>query len=179
MRISFHPGSLSKNLTILTQKMVSQVSVLWSGLFIPDSDPDFLPIPDPRVTKAPDPGSGSATSIWSLINRSVSQCFGSGPENPKTKVAPEQDKMKKFYKAELLSLQRCLLREILVEANPFQRRGYKSAFLSGLIIWAGLYLYWGENEYFRIRIRFLRWFRIPHKFFIIFFWTKLYLCIVF
>jgi hypothetical protein len=29
-----------------------------SGLFIPD--PDFLPIPDPWVKRAPDPGSGSA-----------------------------------------------------------------------------------------------------------------------
>ncbi len=30
-------------------------------MFIPDFDLDFLPIPDPRVKKAPDPGSGSAT----------------------------------------------------------------------------------------------------------------------
>jgi hypothetical protein len=33
------------------------------SMFIPDTDPDFLPIPDPasRVKKSPDPGSGSAT----------------------------------------------------------------------------------------------------------------------
>jgi hypothetical protein len=30
----------------------------YPGWFIPDSDPDFLPIPDPKVKKAPDPGSG-------------------------------------------------------------------------------------------------------------------------
>jgi len=32
-------------------------------LFIPDPDPDFLPIPDPRVKRYQflDPGSGSAT----------------------------------------------------------------------------------------------------------------------
>jgi hypothetical protein len=30
-------------------------------LFIPDPDPDFLPIPDLGVKKAPDPGSGSTT----------------------------------------------------------------------------------------------------------------------
>jgi hypothetical protein len=27
--------------------MVSKLSEIWSGLFIPDPDPDFLPIPDP------------------------------------------------------------------------------------------------------------------------------------
>ncbi len=41
--------------------MVSKLSEIWSGLFIPDPDPDFTPIPDPGVKKAPDPGSGSAT----------------------------------------------------------------------------------------------------------------------
>ncbi len=30
-------------------------------MFIPDPDPDFLPIPDRDVKKAPNPGSGSAT----------------------------------------------------------------------------------------------------------------------
>jgi hypothetical protein len=30
-------------------------------LFIPDPDPNFLPIPDQGVKKAPNPGSGSAT----------------------------------------------------------------------------------------------------------------------
>ncbi len=37
----------------------------WSGIFIPDPDPDFFPsrirIPDPGVEKARDPGSRSAT----------------------------------------------------------------------------------------------------------------------
>jgi hypothetical protein len=32
-------------------------------LFIPDPDPDFLPIPDQGVKKAPDPESGSATLL--------------------------------------------------------------------------------------------------------------------
>ncbi len=40
-------GSASKNWSVLTKKMVSKLSVMWSGLFIPDPDPDFLPIPDP------------------------------------------------------------------------------------------------------------------------------------
>ncbi len=34
-------------LSILTQKIVSKHSEILSGLFIPDLDPDFLPIPDP------------------------------------------------------------------------------------------------------------------------------------
>ncbi len=42
----FHPGSTAKNLSILSPKMV-KLSEIWSGLFIPDPDPDFLPIPDP------------------------------------------------------------------------------------------------------------------------------------
>jgi hypothetical protein len=51
------PGFPSKNLSILTQKMVSVLSELWSGMFIPDPDPYFYPsrIPDPGVKKAPDP----------------------------------------------------------------------------------------------------------------------------
>jgi hypothetical protein len=32
-------------------------------LFIPDPNPDVLPIPDPGFKKAPDPGSGSATML--------------------------------------------------------------------------------------------------------------------
>ncbi len=49
-----NPGSASKNFSILTKKTVSKLSEIWSGLFIPDPDPDFLPIPDP-IKMAPDP----------------------------------------------------------------------------------------------------------------------------
>jgi hypothetical protein len=70
----FHPGfgSASKNLSVLLQKkMVSKLSEIWSGLFIPDPDPgtrpDFLPIADPGVKKAPDPGSESATLLTILV----------------------------------------------------------------------------------------------------------------
>ncbi len=41
------PGSASKNVSILTQKIVTVLSEIWSWLFIPDPDPDFLSIPDP------------------------------------------------------------------------------------------------------------------------------------
>ncbi len=54
-------GSASKNLSILTQKIVSKLSeyypVCLSGIRIPDPDLDFFPsrIPDPGVKKSPDP----------------------------------------------------------------------------------------------------------------------------
>jgi hypothetical protein len=38
-------------------------------MFIPDSDLDFLPIPDPGVKRAPDRGSGSAT-----LDKTVAVC---------------------------------------------------------------------------------------------------------
>ncbi len=75
------PGSASKNLSILTQKIVCNLSEIWSGLFIPDSDPDFLPIPDPgqkgtgsriqESKRAPDPGFGSATLMVTGIDLSA------------------------------------------------------------------------------------------------------------
>jgi hypothetical protein len=40
-----------------------KLSEICSGLFIPDPDPDFLPIPDRGVIKSPDPGSGSARML--------------------------------------------------------------------------------------------------------------------
>ncbi len=43
----FHPGYASKNLSVLTQKIVYKISWIWSGLYIPDPDPGFLPITDP------------------------------------------------------------------------------------------------------------------------------------
>ena len=73
------PGSASKNLSILTKKMVSQLSEIWSRFFIPDPDPgsaswlftyprsrSWIPDPESRGRKCtgsliPDPGSGFAT----------------------------------------------------------------------------------------------------------------------
>ncbi len=63
------PGSAFKNLSILTQKIVPKLSEIWTGLFIPDPEFDFLPIPDPGVKKAPDSGSGSATLLTSVLSR--------------------------------------------------------------------------------------------------------------
>ncbi len=51
----FHPGSASKNFKYFNQKIVSKLSEIWSGSFIPDTDPDFMPsgIPDPGVKNGP------------------------------------------------------------------------------------------------------------------------------
>ncbi len=58
-----HPGSASKNLSILTQKMVSKFSEIWSWLFIPDPDPGswswLFTHSGSRGQKAPDPGSAT------------------------------------------------------------------------------------------------------------------------
>jgi hypothetical protein len=45
-----------------------------------DPDPDFLPIPDPGVKRAPDPGSGSATltKIAGSGSGFTQKCHGSG-----------------------------------------------------------------------------------------------------
>ncbi len=61
IRIFFIPdsGTTSENLSILPQKIDSKLSEIWSGLFIPDRDPDFLPVPDPGVKKALFPGSAT------------------------------------------------------------------------------------------------------------------------
>ncbi len=52
----FHPGSRirSKKFEYLIQKMNYKLSEIWSGFLIADPDPEFSPIPDPRVKKAPD-----------------------------------------------------------------------------------------------------------------------------
>jgi hypothetical protein len=53
------PGSASKNLSNLTQKIVSKLL-----------DLDFLPIPDHRVKKEPDSGSRFATLISFHVKKS-------------------------------------------------------------------------------------------------------------
>jgi hypothetical protein len=60
----FHPGSESKNLSILTQKIVSKLWEILSGLFFPDPDPDFLPNLDPGSRDQKGTGSGYAILPW-------------------------------------------------------------------------------------------------------------------
>ncbi len=63
IRIVSIPDPLQRIQVFQPIKLFFMLSEIWSGLFIPDPDPDFLPIPDPgsRGKKAPDPGYGSAT----------------------------------------------------------------------------------------------------------------------
>jgi hypothetical protein len=58
------PGSASNYFSTFNPKIVSKLSELWSELFITDPDLDFSPIPDPGVKKAMEPGSGSATTLF-------------------------------------------------------------------------------------------------------------------
>ncbi len=54
---------------LFTQKIVTKLSKIWvrdpgSGIRDPGSGKNLFRIPDPGVKKAPDPGSGSATLLW-------------------------------------------------------------------------------------------------------------------
>jgi hypothetical protein len=62
----FHPGSASKNLSILTQKsgLNSRKYYMGCSSWIPDPDADFLPIPDPGVKRPPDPGTEGQCCIY-------------------------------------------------------------------------------------------------------------------
>ncbi len=76
------PGSASKNFSILTQKIVSKLSEIRSGLFIPDPDPGFISIPaDPGSRrKTPDHRSGSAALCF-YLGHLVQRRLPSGKEN--------------------------------------------------------------------------------------------------
>jgi hypothetical protein len=51
---------------LFTQKIVTKLSKIW--VWGPGSGKNLFGIPDPGVKKAPDPGSGSATLLGSLLN---------------------------------------------------------------------------------------------------------------
>ncbi len=65
----FHPGSMVEKIPDPGSASASKILSIFNptnyfyalGYMIPDPDLDFLPIPDPGVKKAADPGSGSAT----------------------------------------------------------------------------------------------------------------------
>ncbi len=76
-----------KNLSILTQKIVSKLLEIWSRMFILDPGSRFffhprsrirITIPDPRVNKAPDPWSGSATlpATFQIVEVIIAQLGG-------------------------------------------------------------------------------------------------------
>ncbi len=55
-----------QRIQVFNPKIVSKLSEIWSNMFIPDQDLDFLPIPDPGVKKAPN--SGYAT-LYSCLKK--------------------------------------------------------------------------------------------------------------
>jgi hypothetical protein len=57
------PGSASKNFNPKKWFLSSRKYDPGCSSRILDPDPDFLPIPDTGVKKAPDPGSGSVTLL--------------------------------------------------------------------------------------------------------------------
>ncbi len=76
------PGSTSKNFNILTQKMVSMLlkydPSCSSRIWIPD--PDFLPIPDPGVKKAPYFGSRIRKTVGLLVERAPQSPLNISPD---------------------------------------------------------------------------------------------------
>ncbi len=80
----FHPGSWIPDMhqRNSAQKMVSKISEIRSGLFIPDPDPDFLPIPDPGYRGQKGTGSRILVPGAATLNsaRNISQttipCIG-------------------------------------------------------------------------------------------------------
>ncbi len=75
-----YPGSgsasASNNLSILTQKNVFKLSELWSGMFNPDSDLDFLLIPDKWFKTQK--GTGFRIRNRNTDGRCSFQCCGTG-----------------------------------------------------------------------------------------------------
>ncbi len=62
-------ASFQRIIELFTQKIVTKLSKIWvwdprSGIRDPGSGKNLFRIPDPGVTKAPDPGSGSATLVY-------------------------------------------------------------------------------------------------------------------
>ncbi len=83
------PWCALKNLSILTKKMVSQLSEIWSEFSIPDPDPgsgswlftyprcrSWIQIPNPGIKKAPDPWPGSRIRICNIGDFGFAQAVG-------------------------------------------------------------------------------------------------------
>ncbi len=57
-------ANFQRNIELFTRKIVKKLLKIWS--WYPGSGKNLFRIPDPGVKKAPDPGSGSATLIFSI-----------------------------------------------------------------------------------------------------------------
>ncbi len=57
------PGSRTKEFKNINLKNCFPAIEIWSGMFVPDPDLDFLTIPDPEVKEKPDPGSETLATV--------------------------------------------------------------------------------------------------------------------
>jgi hypothetical protein len=89
----FHPGSASKNVSILSQKMVSKLSEISSGFFLPDLDPDFLPVPDPGSKGQKGTGSQIRIRNTGCGSRMFPYWFGSADPDPWNRIRVEKKKL--------------------------------------------------------------------------------------
>ncbi len=60
-------ANFQRIIEVFTHKNFTILSKIWFGIRDPGSGKNLFRIPDPGVKKAPDPGSGSATLVISLI----------------------------------------------------------------------------------------------------------------
>ncbi len=77
------PGSASNNLGVLTQKIVSNLSEIWSGCSSRIRILTFYPsrIWDPGVQREPDPGSESSTLMVFYLPATNAKAKGTAPVN--------------------------------------------------------------------------------------------------
>ncbi len=80
---NFGPNFKELPIELFTQKVITKLSKIWvwdpgseirdprSGIRDPGSGKNLFRIPDPRVKKAPDPGSGSATMVGSKSRKGL------------------------------------------------------------------------------------------------------------
>jgi hypothetical protein len=59
-------ANFQRIIELFTQKIVTKLSKIW--VWDPGSEIRKKPVPDPGVKKAPDPGSGSATLVYTFLN---------------------------------------------------------------------------------------------------------------
>ncbi len=66
-------ANFQRNIELFTKKIVKKLLKIWS--WDPGSGKNLFRIPDPGVKKAPDPGSGSATLVKSLVQTHVPNIY--------------------------------------------------------------------------------------------------------
>ncbi len=100
----FESWSASKNLLFVTRNIVSRLSKIWSGMFIPDMELDFFT--GSRIQgskKPPDPGSGSAILL------KIHYDTGNYGRNNYKDTKPYMSSLLEFNRAHRLEIQSVML----------------------------------------------------------------------